>query len=380
MMAEAARASPLRKRQKRLSRDEIGRPAAGTIGNGPARCPAPTERVQTDVQHPADTDAAATVSLAEIADTSRLVGERFATDNARLAREGAALRGKFRMIRLRPGMVVHTSDTVDLHDMTTAVEQQPGITIHLFLEGRVDASIGGRPLCLGRGPGEPVRGVITARAMPDAFERHGRKGAHVRKVNVTLSTGWLNEGAFGSSADSAAIRRFAANHLARFEWLASPGLVSLAEQMLHPPPHSPSMQTLYLESRALDLVGEAFAALTHGAEAGRRVALKPFDLRRLKLVESFLDGLDGDLPSLEEIARQGGVSVSTLRRLFMAAHGMTVFDYVRRRGLERARFALERQGASVSEAAYIAGYASPANFATAFKRAFGVTPTEIRRH
>jgi AraC-like DNA-binding protein len=110
------------------------------------------------------------------------------------------------------------------------------------------------------------------------------------------------------------------------------------------------------------------------------VALKPFDLRRLKLVESFLDGLDGDLPSLEEIARQGGVSVSTLRRLFMAAHGMTVFDYVRRRGLERARFALERQGASVSEAAYIAGYASPANFATAFKRAFGVTPTEIRRH
>jgi len=320
------------------------------------------------------------VSFATIADTSTLVGDGFALRNVRPAPDGAALEGAFQLVRLRSGFVVHSSDAVDLHDMTTVVEQRPGLTIHLFLSGCVDATVGGRPLVLGRKPGCPVRGVITARARPDEFQRHARKGDHIRKVNVTLSTDWLHEGAFGSSDDAQAVRQFAAAHHGRFEWTASPGLVSLAEQMLHPPCDTASMCNLYLESRALDIVAEAFAALTRNADAARHGALRPFDRRRLRTVEEYLDAHLGDLPPLEEIARSGGVSVSTLRRLFQAAHGTGVFEYVRRRGLERARFALEREGSSVSEAAFIAGYTSPANFATAFKRQFGVKPTEVRRH
>jgi AraC-like DNA-binding protein len=321
-----------------------------------------------------------TVSLSTIADTSSLVGDGFVLRNARLEPDGVALNGDFQLIRLRRGIIVHSSDAVDLHDMTTVVEQRPGLTIHLFLSGCIDATVGGKPLGLGREPDRPVRGVITARAVPDEFQRHARKGDHIRKVNVTLSTDWLHEGAFGSSDDSHAVRQFAASHLARFEWNASPGLVSLAEQMLHPPPYSASMRNLYLESRALDVVAEAFSALTQDTAAGRHPALRPFDRRRLRTVEDYLDAHLGDLPPLEEIARTGGVSVSTLRRLFHAAHGTGVFEYIRRRGLDRARFALEREGSTVSEAAFIAGYTSPANFATAFKRQFGLKPTEVRRH
>jgi AraC-like DNA-binding protein len=55
-----------------------------------------------------------------------------------------------------------------------------------------------------------------------------------------------------------------------------------------------------------------------------------------------------------------------------------VFDYVRVRKLEQAREVLERDGVSVAQAAYIAGYASPANFATAFKRQFGTSPKNVR--
>lgn len=320
------------------------------------------------------------VTFATIADTSTLVGDGFALRDVRPAAEGAALDGDFQLVRLRSGFVVHSSDAVDLHDMTTVVEQRPGVTIHLFLAGRVDATVGGRPLRLGREPGGPVRGVISARARPVEFQRHARKGDHIRKVNVTLSTDWLHEGAFGSSDDSHAVRQFAATHLGRFEWSASPGLVSLAEQMLHPPACSESLRNLYLESRALDIVAEAFSALTQNAAAERHPALRPFDRRRLRTVEEYIDAHSRDLPPLEEIARAGGVSVSTLRRLFLAAHGTGVFEYVRRRGLDRARFALEREGSSVAEAAFIAGYTSPANFATAFKRQFGLKPTEVRRH
>jgi AraC-like DNA-binding protein len=59
---------------------------------------------------------------------------------------------------------------------------------------------------------------------------------------------------------------------------------------------------------------------------------------------------------------------------------MGVFEHLRCLRLERARLALERGEVAIAEAAFLAGYASPANFATAFKRRFGLTPTDVRRH
>ncbi|CAM5502008.1 AraC family transcriptional regulator OS=Stutzerimonas stutzeri OX=316 GN=CXK95_03430 PE=4 SV=1 [Stutzerimonas stutzeri] len=57
---------------------------------------------------------------------------------------------------------------------------------------------------------------------------------------------------------------------------------------------------------------------------------------------------------------------------------MTIFEYQRARRLLQARQALEREGISVNEAAWRAGYNSAANFATAFKRQFGISPRQVR--
>lgn len=319
------------------------------------------------------------VSLREIEETSILIGRRFAVDSDLNKPADAALSGSFNMVRLRSGIVVHTTDITELHDMTTRVEQQPGLTIHVFLEGTTDARLGGVPLELGRPTGQAVKGVITARAEPDLFERHAHEGDHVRKVNVTLTNAWLADSAFATAEEYEIVNRFAASHHARFSWTPPASVISIAEQMLHPPATSGLMRNLYLESRALDLVAEAFGALTRQSEADRFTRLKPFDRRRLRLIEDYLAEHGHEVTSLDELARIGGVSASTLRRLFQAAYGTTVFDHLRSLGLERARLSLEREGISVSEAAFLAGYTNPANFATAFKRRFGLTPTDVRR-
>lgn len=67
-----------------------------------------------------------------------------------------------------------------------------------------------------------------------------------------------------------------------------------------------------------------------------------------------------------------------LMRLFRAVHGTSVFDYYRGLRMDRARALLERERISVIEAAYAAGYGNPANFATAFKRRFGLSPKDVR--
>ncbi|RAH98427.1 hypothetical protein DLJ53_27450 [Acuticoccus sediminis] len=82
---------------------------------------------------------------------------------------------------------------------------------------------------------------------------------------------------------------------------------------------------------------------------------------------------------LEDVARAVGASVSTLQRLFHAVHGASIYGVVRERRLVEARLALEGGSLSITEAAERAGYRSPANFATAFKRQFGVSPSDVAR-
>jgi AraC-like DNA-binding protein len=39
---------------------------------------------------------------------------------------------------------------------------------------------------------------------------------------------------------------------------------------------------------------------------------------------------------------------------------------------------LEREGITIAEASYLAGYSSPSGFATAFRRFFGIAPKSVR--
>ena len=209
----------------------------------------------------------------------------------------AVLRGDHRMVRLRPGLSVHTSDTTTLQDLTTAIEQPAGLTVMVFLEGDVDASIGGVPLEVGRKQDGPVRGVMVSRARADRFVRRARKGERMRKVVVTCSPEWVADCGFDGSLERNVVAEFCATHLARFEWVASPAFVAIAEQMLHSPRSPCYPEHLYLESRALDLLGEAFSALGERGGSHAHPTLSPSDQRRLQLVEDTIAASAGEAPT-----------------------------------------------------------------------------------
>lgn len=313
----------------------------------------------------------ALVRSADIAALSHLAGREFNVVTPHLAADGAVLRGRYLMMALRSGPVLHATDAADLHDTTTRVMHGAGLTISVFLEGEADISLGGRRMQLGRPGG--AEAALMARAEPDLFERRGRRGARVRKVNVSLPPGWL-EGDERDDAGHKAVLAFARDHRASARWTPSAHMVALAEQILAPPRYGALLAGLQAESRAMELVVEALGLIGVPGEGPSR----PRERRRMWDVHDFLETrLDGDL-SLEEVARAAGMSVNALQRAFRAAFGTTVFDYVRRRKLERARDRLAAEGLTVAQAAFVAGYGSAANFATAFKRAFGVSPKTWR--
>ena len=83
--------------------------------------------------------------------------------------------------------------------------------------------------------------------------------------------------------------------------------------------------------------------------------------------------------TLASIAGAAGLSVSSLKRDFQEAFDITPIGFLRERRLQLGRALIERDGHSVSSAAYACGYDHPGNFAQAFRRRFGFAPSRLRR-
>lgn len=83
--------------------------------------------------------------------------------------------------------------------------------------------------------------------------------------------------------------------------------------------------------------------------------------------------------SLGEIARRCDVSRFHLAHAFGDATGMTVMEYVRRRRLTEAAYALAARAGDILDVALDAGYGSHEAFSRAFKTQFGKTPEEVRK-
>lgn len=284
----------------------------------------------------------------------------------------AVLHGRYCALTLRSGLRLHATDIIDMHDLVTQAGAEPGLTIGLFLQGGASVSLGGRPFRLGEGSARPHAFSLHC-GEPDLFERRGRRGQRVRKVNVNVPQGWLEA---ESWSDARLLPGLCADHLSSRTWVPSARHVDIAARLLNPSPDMPFLDSLYRESLALEFVGETLRQWI-GPQENTRLGGR--DALRLRRACDYIDAHQDGRLHVDAVARAAGMSVSALQRLFHAAHGASVLEFARLRRLDRARQALERDHVSVTEAALAAGYTSPANFATAFKRQFGVSPKDVRR-
>ena len=291
------------------------------------------------------------------------------------ARPRAMLEGWSDLKELAPGMVLRRLDVRDLQGASARGSLRPGLHIALVVGGRVNVTLAGQRLALGPRPDGEVLGVALSVREPDGFVRESCLGDIERTVLLRLEHEWMDRQRL--CAGLPALRNFAQRHMALRTWQASGPAVAAAEQMLRPPVMAPSLWRLYQQSRALAILVDALEGLQDGAaehtpELGQRERLRMMALREL------LDEGGADALSLAQIAARACISVNTLQRHFRAMWGTTVAQYLRERKLARARLALEVDGVSVTQAAWLAGYNSAANFATAFRRRFGMTPGQVR--
>ncbi|MDQ3801829.1 MAG: helix-turn-helix transcriptional regulator [Acidobacteriota bacterium] len=86
--------------------------------------------------------------------------------------------------------------------------------------------------------------------------------------------------------------------------------------------------------------------------------------------------------TVEELSKSIGISPPHLQRLFKSSLGMPPISYLRDLRLEKARALLEAEDEfyQVGEIGYKVGIFCNSHFTRDFKRKFGLTPSEYRRH
>lgn len=190
-------------------------------------------------------------------------------------------------------------------------------------------------------------------------------------VTLALSPGALAELIAADAAPGAARLR---DLLAQRQTLTLPLTppARFAVESIHRCPFGGALRAMALTARGNDLLVEFLTAIS--ATGAAPVPLLRSATDQIRAAAALLTQNLDEPPTLAALARQVGLSETTLKRGFHQVFGTTVFGYLRARRMERAHTLLHAGEATVLEAAALVGYSNPSNFAAAFRKQFGVNP------
>lgn len=147
----------------------------------------------------------------------------------------------------------------------------------------------------------------------------------------------------------------------------------------------PVFQTQELAALRLEVLG-LFQRLQFAPTPFTTARRQTFRSPQLKVAEETARLLREDLRrdwTLPELAREVGISDSSLKRYFQSIYGCSVASYQRNARMERAAELLrgpETRAMSVLDVALEVGYENQSKFAAAFKRQFNESPLEYKKN
>jgi AraC family transcriptional regulator len=114
-------------------------------------------------------------------------------------------------------------------------------------------------------------------------------------------------------------------------------------------------------------------AMAAGATGARRLSGA-----QLHTIRALVEEAEGRQPRLAELAEACGMGVRSLTRAFRATTGRSIGRYAEETRIARAKALLAGTGLPLKTIAWRLGFAHPAAFTAAFRRAMGVAPALYR--
>ncbi|MGF7433328.1 helix-turn-helix domain-containing protein [Pasteurella bettyae] len=190
-----------------------------------------------------------------------------------------------------------------------------------------------------------------------------RKGQLQKELVIFLYSKWIME----SQLNLSSYHQFK-QHLKPYHIVLTQSMLNLINDIIADN-QSTQFAMLEKESKLLALLTEAFSQLTQTPQQKKD---------RVHQLTEMLDSGKFDGWNLKQMAKFFHTNVTTLQNEFQQYHRTYIFAYFRRSKLEQS-YKILLQGASVTKAAECAGYSNAENFSTAFKRNFGIIPSQVKR-
>ncbi len=141
---------------------------------------------------------------------------------------------------------------------------------------------------------------------------------------------------------------------------------------------SGEVRRLHTEAKVMELLIYQLEQLNAAEEDMSVKILRAADIEKLEEARAILEKHFVQPPSQKELALQIGLNESKLRRSFKEYYGTTIHDFTVRIRMEYARKLLLEERKTIFEASELTGFNHQNNFSNAFKKYFGISPSEIK--
>lgn len=141
------------------------------------------------------------------------------------------------------------------------------------------------------------------------------------------------------------------------------------------------MHQMILKNRIMLLLEYFLSKLYRSIKAKEGTAvkkLKSSDLNKLMEIESILvRDFSTAPPTISMLAERTGMSVSKLKTAFKKVYGTGIYEYYQKNRMQKARTLLSTGQYNVKEVGLHLGYTNLSNFSLAFKKEFGILPSQV---
>jgi AraC-like DNA-binding protein len=280
-------------------------------------------------------------------------------------------RGYSRGMKLLPGVWLNFNDYEYHQDfiLKTPDHDHP-IQISIFPSGCFDCDI--HPGLGG------TRSYFSGSGVSPGYVERYRSGQRLTCVNLEVSPDLLDSCLMDNrQQQSDPVKQLfkGEDWKVSFYPTVTPTIRAIAQQMWDAP-YRGDLKRMYLQAKVMELLVIYLDLITDNPEQPRVSGLKRETIERLHHAKSILDTQLENPPAILDLAQQVGVSDRTLLRGFKQLFGTTVIGYSMQQRLKRAEYLLRQGNLTVAEVARLMGYGHLGHFAIAFKRQFGVTPSE----
>ncbi|HEX8896243.1 MAG TPA: AraC family transcriptional regulator [Terriglobales bacterium] len=136
---------------------------------------------------------------------------------------------------------------------------------------------------------------------------------------------------------------------------------------------------LYVETLAIEIASLLLREYSTTRTAEKRLPRGGLTHRDARRVTEYVEANLGRALTLRELADVAELSTHHFLRMFKRTVGLTPYQYVLERRVERAKELLHGQRTSLAEIGLCSGFSNQSHFTSAFHRVVGTTPAEFQK-